>query len=44
MADMKIQSITEEDENIDVVKIFNDAMKDALDIELDNDILMISNI
>jgi len=41
---MKIQSITEEDENIDVVKIFNDAMKDALDIELDNDILMISNI
>jgi len=44
MADMKIHSITEEDENLDVVKIFNEAMKDALDIELDNDILMITTV
>jgi len=43
MVDMKMQSITEEDENIDVVKIFNEEMKDGF-IEFDKDILLISNI
>jgi len=39
----KLQSITEEDENIDVVKIFNDELKDGLNFEFDENFLMIGN-
>ncbi len=44
MIDMKIHSITEEDENIDVNKICNEEMEDAFDVEIDKDYLLLGNV
>jgi len=43
IADMKINSITEEDENLDVSEVLNKEIEDSYDIELDKDFLYMAN-